>query len=84
MRMKVILRFFLDDHVLGFLMSLLSTEHYLPRKDFLFISVYKTEGKMEMLEKIVVEASKKPNSLFTLGLENVTYRISVENRLLKQ
>lgn len=37
-----------------------------------------------MLEKIVVEASKKPNSFFTLGLENVTYRISVENRLLKQ
>lgn len=39
---------------------------------------------MEMLEKVVVEASKKPNYLFTVGIGNVIYKISVENRLLKQ
>lgn len=47
MKMKVILRFFLDDHFLDFLMSLLSTEHYLPRKDFLFISVYRVKTKLK-------------------------------------
>lgn len=32
-----------------------------------------------MLEKVVVEASKKPNPVFTL--ENVIHQISVLNRL---